>query len=218
MYDEDEEELSSTNQDECKHSPADEPTGDAENDEDTVFVATTMEPDTDAVAVATTNTTTPSGAIGAGAEDDDSTVYQVLTGVFVAGVAVGAAAASSSCGAAVLCSSSASASAKAKPKAKPKAKTAAKSRSKGTRFVFPGDELYPTMAFMAEHWAEGPTSDDKKEQKQMDRVALRCNHEKLDRTGTNGYKRRFKCMACGTLWSGPLATEGENDDWPSNDD
>ncbi len=79
------------------------------------------------------------------------------------------------------------------------------------------DSLYPTAAFLSEYWAEGPRSEDNAEQKELDHLARRCRHPILDRQGTNGYKRRFKCMACRTIWSGPLSTEEETQDWTDDD-
>ncbi len=64
--------------------------------------------------------------------------------------------------------------------------------------------------FLTECKEEHPRSDDKAEHKQLDRQAAWCGHPTLDRNGTNGYRRRFKRMACRTIWSGPLATEDES--------
>jgi hypothetical protein len=99
--------------------------------------------------------------------------------------------------------------AKAQPKSEPKAK--AKSSAKGTRFVSPDDPVYPTTASLKEYWAEGPKSDDEAEQERLDWLARRRSHPTLDKSGTNGFKRRFKCIACRTIWSGPLAMMTEDE-------
>ena len=91
------------------------------------------------------------------------------------------------------------------PKAKPKAKTRPqpKASAHGPQRVSVGHPLYPSETFMRQHWLEGPWRADRDEQQKMNKIVRECSHSLLDRNGTNGHKRRFKCCACETIWSGP---------------
>jgi hypothetical protein len=64
-------------------------------------------------------------------------------------------------------------------------------RSRGRRYVPIGHEMYPSEAFLTD-------------ERSIERrpVFGNCRHEVLDRVGTNQHKRRFKCDACGGIWSG----------------
>ena len=66
-----------------------------------------------------------------------------------------------------------------------------------------GHPLYPSETFLRQHWLEGPWRADRDEQQKMNKIVRECSHSLLDRNGTNGHKRRFKCCACETIWSGP---------------
>ena len=75
-----------------------------------------------------------------------------------------------------------------------------------------GHWLYPAPNFLDEFWLEGPWSEDRAEQQRLNRLARSCPHAMLDRNGTNGSKRRFKCCACQTIWSGPHDDPGDTDE------
>ena len=100
------------------------------------------------------------------------------------------------------------------PKAKPKAKTRPQPKvpAHGPQRVSVGHPLYPSQTFMRQHWLEGPWRADRDEQQKMNKIVRECSHSLLDRNGTNGYKRRFKCCACETIWSGPY--DGDDDPGP----
>ena len=95
------------------------------------------------------------------------------------------------------------------PKAKPKAKARPqpKAAAHGPQRVPVGHPLYPSETFLRQHWLEGPWRADRDEQQKMNKIVRECPHGVLDRNGTNGHKRRFKCVACETIWSGPYDEE-----------
>ena len=88
---------------------------------------------------------------------------------------------------------------------KPKAKAVAQAQTAAPvpRKVGRGHPLFPSESFLRQHWLEGPWRANRAEQDVMNQIVRICNHGVLDRNGTNSHKRRYKCIACETIWSGP---------------